>query len=103
VTSSDTAGSSGDLLQVEVVYALPERQWRVALTLRPGTTVAGALAAVAAREPFVNLDLASVPVGIYGEQVSRDRVLADRDRIEIYRPLLVDPPEARRRRSSRRS
>jgi putative ubiquitin-RnfH superfamily antitoxin RatB of RatAB toxin-antitoxin module len=103
VSASDAGGSSGNLLQIEVVYALPERQWRVVLTLPPGATVADALAAVADREPFVRLDLASAPVGIYGEQVPRERALADRDRVEIYRPLLVDPPEARRRRSSRRS
>jgi putative ubiquitin-RnfH superfamily antitoxin RatB of RatAB toxin-antitoxin module len=102
VSASDNAGSPGNLLQIEVVYAEPERQWRVPLAVAPGSTVADALAAVAACEPFVNLDLATVPVGIYGEQVPRERVLADRDRVELYRPLLVDPPEARRLRSLRK-
>jgi putative ubiquitin-RnfH superfamily antitoxin RatB of RatAB toxin-antitoxin module len=102
VSGSGNSGPSGNLLQIEVVYALPERQWRVAITLPSGATVADALAAVAEREPFVNLDLANVPVGIYGDQVRREQVLADRDRVEIYRPLPVDPPEARRRRSARR-
>ena len=102
MSASDEVESSGTTLQIEVVYALPERQWRVPLSLASGSTVADALDAVADREPFVNLDLESLPVGIYGEQVPRERVLADRDRVEIYRPLVTDPPEARRLRSLRK-
>lgn len=102
MSGSDTEQASGGLLQIEMVYALPERQWRVPLTLAQGATVADALTAVADREPFANLDLVNVPVGIYGELVSRERVLADRDRVEVYRPLPVDPPEARRLRSARK-
>jgi uncharacterized protein len=69
-----------------------------ALLLAPGATVADALRASAlrSRHPEVDLDLA--PVGIWGTPCTRDRVLRDRDRVEFYRALLVDPKDARRRR-----
>lgn len=85
-------------LRIEVVHALPDRPARVRLELPPGATVDDALRAVADREPFAQLDLGGAAIGIYGERVERDRPLADHDRVEIYRPLLLDPVEARRRR-----
>jgi len=96
---SESADAGEPELRIAVVYALPDRQYLAELHLRPGATVRDALAAVADREPFSALDLHACPVGIFGEPVGRDRVLADHDRVELYRPLLVDPVEARRRRS----
>lgn len=94
------AGDPGaaELLNVEVVYALPERAHRANLTLPAGATVAQALALLADRQPFASLDLQQLPVGIYGERVDAGRVLANGDRIELYRPLQTDPREARRQR-----
>ncbi len=86
------------MLNVEVVYALSEMAHTANLTLPPGATVAQALALLADREPFASLDLQQLPVGIYGERVDAGRVLADGDRIELYRPLQADPREARRQR-----
>ncbi|MEQ8861630.1 MAG: RnfH family protein [Pseudomonadales bacterium] len=86
-------------VEIDVVYARPERQHRIALVLAPGATVADALAAVAEHEAFSGLDLDAVPVGVFGDRVSRQRVLQSGDRLEIYRPLQVDPREARRRRA----
>lgn len=91
---------SADGLTVEVVFALPDRYCVERATLPRGATVADALAAVAGREPFAMLDLARMPVGVYGELVERGKVLDDGDRVELYRPLQVDPREARRRRAS---
>jgi uncharacterized protein len=90
---SDEAAPS---LTVEVVYALFERQSLVKLTLPAGATVGDALDAVAARAPFAALDLGKAPVGVFGDRCGRDRALADGDRVEIYRPLRIDPREARR-------
>lgn len=87
-------------MRIEVVYALPERQHRVTLTLPAGARVAAALEAAAGHPPFDGLDLAAAPVGVYGDRVDRNRVLEDGDRLEIYRPLNVDPREARRRRAA---
>jgi putative ubiquitin-RnfH superfamily antitoxin RatB of RatAB toxin-antitoxin module len=82
-----------------VVYALPAHYRAEALQLPVGSTVADALDAAAEREAFAALDLRSMPVGIFGERVERTRRLADGDRVELYRPLQVDPREARRQRS----
>jgi putative ubiquitin-RnfH superfamily antitoxin RatB of RatAB toxin-antitoxin module len=91
----------GDV-RVTIVYALPDRQYAVERDLPHGARVADALASVAALPPFAELDLETLPVGIYGERVERTRVLADHDRVEIYRPLRVDPLDARRQRGRAR-
>lgn len=88
-------------MQIEVVYALTDRQSVATVELRDAATVADALAAVADRPPFCELDLTTVPVGIHGELASRTTRLQGGDRVEIYRPLLVNPMEARRRRARR--
>lgn len=87
-------------MHIEVVYALPEKQHRVHLELATGATVADALAAVGRVPPFLRLNLANVPVGIFGRLVKPADVLQAEDRVEIYRPLLIDPKEARRRRAA---
>lgn len=86
-------------MHVEVVYALADAQHRAHLELAAGTTVGEALTAVRRLTPFNQLDLEAVPVGIFGRPVTRDEVLSAGDRVEIYRPLPVDPREARRRRA----
>lgn len=84
---------------IEVAYALAERQHLLTLTLAAGATVADALRVAAAHPPFDQLDLEAAAVGIFGDRVGRERTLEDGDRVEIYRPLRIDPREARRRRS----
>lgn len=86
-------------VQVEVVYALPERCWRVPLTLPEGATVADALAAAAmeSRVPGLVLDFARLAV--FGQKAGPATVLHDRDRVEILRPLQADPKQARRERA----
>lgn len=83
-------------ITVTVVAAGPARATEVRLELRAGATVADALAA--ATQIFCP---ASAPVGIYGVRVPRDTALADRDRVEVYRPLQIDPKDARGRRVGR--
>ncbi|MDY0020913.1 RnfH family protein [Arenimonas caeni] len=87
------------VLRVEVVYALPDRCWRVPLQLPAGATVADALAAadLSARIPGVVVD----PEGlaIYGQAATPATTLHDGDRVEVLRPLRVDPMQARRRRA----
>lgn len=80
-------------LRVEVIQALPRHQDVVTLELEEGATVRMALAA--AGMP------AHPAVGVYGRRISLDARLADGDRVEIYRPLQVDPKESRRRRARR--
>ncbi len=89
-------------LRIEVVYALPQAQDLVALQLEPGATAREALAASGLLERHPELDPARVRIGVFGKIVSPGRVLAGGDRIEILRPLLADPKEARRRRARRK-
>jgi len=86
------------MLSIEVCYALPDRQTLIAITLPEGATIRDALDAsgVLARHP--EIDLAHAKTGIFGKLAPLDALLADRDRVEIYRPLIVDPKVARQRR-----
>jgi len=86
-------------LNVEVAYALPDRQVLLALEVAPGTTVREAIEQSGIMQHFPALDTAGGRLGIFGKRVKRDAVLKDGDRIEIYRPLIADPKDSRRRRA----
>jgi len=85
-------------LDVEVAYATPQRQLIVKLRVPPGTTVAQAIEASAIREQFPQIE-ARPAVGIFSRKVTLDYLLSAGDRVEIYRPLLADPKEARRQKA----
>ena len=89
-------------IHVDVVYAQPESVWRVGLSLEEGSTVEQAMVISQFRQHFPNYPHAALKVGVYGRVCALDRVLADGDRIEIYRPLVFDPMESRRRRAIHR-
>ncbi len=93
--------ANADLIRVEVSYCpAPGQVDHVQLQLSPGTTLSQALQAsgVLLRH---GLDVDAVRVGVWGRAHAADGLLRDRDRVEIYRPLLVDPKEARRQRYGR--
>ena len=87
-------------MRVEVAYADAQRQPVATLDVAHGATVAEALCAAAGLPAFAGLDLLAMPVGLYGALVHLDHVLKEGDRVELYRPLAMDPKEARRRRAS---
>jgi len=84
---------------VEVAYALPQEQLILRLELPAGTTLQEALRRSGILERFPQIDLAQDRVGIFSRPAQLADVLHDGDRVEIYRPLVVDPKEARRRRA----
>lgn len=84
---------------VEVCHALPARQFRRTLRLQQGSTLGQAIEQSGLLQEAPGIDLESARVGIYGKLKSLDTILRDRDRVEIYRPLIADPKEARRRRA----
>jgi len=88
-----------DEIQVEVAYALPERQVLLPLKLPAGATVEEAIQRSGLLERFPEIDLAQTKVGIFSKLTKLDAVLRDKDRIEIYRPLIADPKEVRRKRA----
>jgi putative ubiquitin-RnfH superfamily antitoxin RatB of RatAB toxin-antitoxin module len=89
-------------LRVVVVYAEPDRVFRVGVVLAPGATVADALASARLRESCPGVQVDPARIGIFGKRVALDAALRDGDRVEIYRPLKIDPKDARRRRANRR-
>ena len=86
-------------MQIEVAYASPERQAVVAFDLDEGTNLEAALRVAACHEDFAGLGVETLPAGIYGVPAPRSQVLRQGDRVELYRPLALDPKEARRRRA----
>lgn len=89
-----------DRITVEVVYALPDEQTLLKQQVAPGATVAEAIEASGILQKYPQIDLAANKLGIFGKLVKADAVLRDRDRIEIYRPLIADPKEVRRQRAA---
>lgn len=87
-------------IKVEVAYALPERQEIVSLSLPMGATVQQAVEASGLSGKYPCIDPAKGKFGIYSKLARPDTVLRDRDRVEIYRPLIADPKEVRKQRAA---
>lgn len=83
-------------LEVEVVYALPMRQVLKKIRIPRGSTLEQAVYRSGIIDLFPEIDLARNRTGIFGRLSTVDTVLQPNDRVEIYRPLLIDPKEARR-------
>jgi putative ubiquitin-RnfH superfamily antitoxin RatB of RatAB toxin-antitoxin module len=89
-----------DYLKVSVAYVGPNDQVLRPLEVRIGTTVREAIEQSAVISRCPEIDLAVNQVGIFGKAAKLDQVLEDSDRVEIYRPLIADPKEARKRRAA---
>ena len=89
-------------INVELVYIKPDSQSVLNLEVEKGTTIQQAIESSSLLEQFPEIDLSVNKVGIYSKLTELDTVLEAEDRIEIYRPLLADPKEARRRRASKK-
>ncbi len=92
-----------DGLQIEVSYAEPGRVFLRALTVAPGTTIAEAIERSGLLAEVAGIDLATQPVGLYGKKKPLDTVLRAHDRIEVYRPLVADPKDSRRKRAEKKA
>lgn len=91
---------SNESIRVEVAYALPERQVIIPLTVRWGATVKEAVLKSGIVEMFPEIDLDRNKLGVFGKVSVADRILREGDRVEIYRPLMADPKELRKRRAN---
>jgi hypothetical protein len=89
-----------ELINVEVCYALPERAELVALRLPAGATLQQALEASGLLAKYPEIDLKKNKFGIFAKLSKPDALLRDRDRVEIYRPLIADPKEVRKQRAA---
>ncbi|OZI13807.1 RnfH family protein [Sodalis-like symbiont of Philaenus spumarius] len=88
-------------IRIEVVYALPERQYLRQLVLDEGSTLEQAIRASGVLALRQEIDLSVNKVGIFSQPAKLEDTLSDGDRVEIYRPLLIDPKELRRQRADR--
>lgn len=86
-------------IAVQVCYATPTLEFLRDLMVPPGATLEQAISLSALLEEVQGIDLAVCLVGIYGKKKTLDTVLREHDRVEVYRPLLADPKETRRRRA----
>lgn len=86
-------------INIEAVYALPDEQTLFRQSVPEGATVAEAIQLCGILEKYPEIDLAANKLGVFGKLAKADTVLRDRDRIEIYRPLIADPKEVRRKRA----
>jgi putative ubiquitin-RnfH superfamily antitoxin RatB of RatAB toxin-antitoxin module len=87
-------------IRVEVVYAEPQRRIVRIAIVAAEATVEDAIGASAIREELP-AGFAPASIGIFGRVVALDASLRDGDRIELYRPLRIDPKQARRRRAEK--
>jgi len=85
-------------LSIEVCYAAPQGQTLIAVALPEGATLQQAIEASGILRRYPDIDLGTQKVGAFGKLKTLDTVLTDHDRVEIYRPLLVDPKLSRQRR-----
>lgn len=86
-------------IRVEIAYARPDTQVIIPLEIAPDGTVEDAIRHSGVLESFPEIDLAANKVGIFGKLVGLDGPLRPGDRIEIYRALIADPKEGRRKRA----
>ena len=91
--------SNDDLLDIEVAYATPDREMIIALRLPRGATVNDAIERSGILQRVPEIDLAKNRIGVYGKLCAPNLALHQYDRVEIYRPLTIDPKEIRRLRA----
>ena len=88
-----------DEIFVEVAYAKPEVQVIIPLYVRQGTTLEEAIKLSGVLDDFPEIDLDKNKVGIFSKLSPKNSVLREKDRVEIYRPLIADPKEVRKKRA----
>lgn len=93
---------SEQYIQVDVVYATPEKQLVVPVKIKVGTSAYDAVIQSGIVRKFPELVIETATIGIFGkaERNPKERVLLEGERVEIYRPLIADPKEVRKKRAA---
>lgn len=86
-------------IRVQVCYARPDRQLLRELSLPVGATLQTAIERSGLLQEAPEIDLSVFRIGVYGKLKTPEEVLHEHDRVEIYRPLIADPKESRRKRA----
>ncbi|WP_423187340.1 RnfH family protein [Alishewanella sp. d11] len=101
MVNSSAGEAVNDKITVEVAYALPERQALLTLSVSRTASVEQVIRQSGILQQFPTIDLANQKVGIWSRPVKLGDSLKEGDRIEIYRPLIADPKDLRRRRAEK--
>ncbi len=89
-----------ETISVEVVYPLPQKQEIFTVRLAAGASVRQAIEASGVLQKYPEIDLSKNKLGVFAKMAKPDAVLRDKDRVEIYRPLIADPKEVRKQRAA---
>ncbi len=92
---------SEEKINVEVAYALPQKQKIIALVVEPGTTALEAAKMSNINSYFEGINVSQLDMGVFGKSVKQSYVLRNGDRVELYRPLIADPKEVRKQRAAK--
>mgnify|MGYP002725462487 CR=1 FL=1 len=87
-------------MNIEVAYALENKQTLLSLDVGEGTTLKQAIEISGILDKYPQIDLDKDKTGIFGKLAKLDAVLRDKDRVEIYRPLIADPKKVRKQRAA---
>ncbi|EMT6577631.1 RnfH family protein [Providencia rettgeri] len=88
-------------VNIEVTYALPEKQFLLSVKVKEGATIEEAILASGILALRDDIDLKKNKIGIYSRPAKLTDLVQDGDRVEIYRPLIADPKELRRKRAEK--
>ncbi len=89
-----------ETISIEVVYPLPEKQEIFTVSLPAGASVRQAIEASGVLLKYPEIDMSKNKIGVFARLAKPDAPLRDRDRVEIYRPLIADPKEVRKQRAA---
>jgi len=92
--------ANAEKIPVEVAYALPEKQVILKLMVAPDATLESAIRTSGILDQFPDIDLGKNKVGVFGKPCKLGDTLHPGDRVEIYRPLIADPREVRKKRAA---
>ena len=87
-----------ETINLEVVYPLSEKQEIITIKMPAGTSARQAIEASGILQKHPEIDLGKNKLGVFAKLVKPDAPLRDRDRVEIYRPLIANPKEVRKQR-----
>ncbi len=87
-------------MKIEVAYALQDKQTLLAFEVDEGTTLQQAIELSGIIDTYPQIDLSKDKTGIFGKITKLDTVLREKDRVEIYRPLIADPKKVRKERAA---
>lgn len=90
---------SSSLIHITVAYATPQQQVELPVTLDAHCNISLAIKKSGILDQFPEIPFPDIEVGVWGKRLPLDGPLHDGDRVEIYRPLIIDPKEARRQRA----